>query len=130
MRNRPNRNGDRPPRFNKYEEGGGYGRKEYREGRNRRRDGDREGGYKERNYDKDGEPRYRDGDGNRERKDRNGRRRDKRPRDGEYESRGSDHKKQEFSNHNPKLFFNSKKPKEEGEEKNGYKQRKPSNINR
>jgi len=116
---RGNRDGDRPPRFNKYEEGGSYGKRGNRREGNRRRDGDR-------NYDREGGPKYRDGEGGERRDRRDGRTR--RPRDGEFEPRRDRPRKEETVVHNPKAFFNSKKPKNEGTNDYSNPHEKPSKI--
>lgn len=130
-RGRGDRNNDRPRGgYNKHEEGGGgYGR---RERRDRRRDGDRDGEYKDRYHDK--ERRYNDegGHGNRERRDRNDRNggRNRRNRDEPYESRRDRPRKEEQPVHNPKLFFNSKRPADGEKGPVSAKQEKSSLLNR
>lgn len=110
---------DRPPRYNKYEEGGAYGRKGRDGDRQRRRDDDRG----DRDYYKDGD---REG-GHRERRDRNGRGKGRRPRDEQYDSRRERPRKEEQPTHDPKLFFNSKKPRDDLKTNFMIPKDKPSN---
>lgn len=109
------RDGDRKSKFNKYEEGGSYGRRGNRDNRSKKYEGDGNG---ERNYNREDRPRYKDDQGeDRDRRDRNGRGRNRRQKDGPYEPRRERIKKEEPATHDPKSFFNSKRPPGEIEKK-------------